>query len=34
VLVWCVVAWIRRSPEPIEIERRQVARPEAEVVTA
>jgi uncharacterized membrane protein len=34
VLVWCVVAWIRRSPEPIEIERRRVARPEAEVVAA
>ena len=34
VLVWCVVAWIRRPPEPIEIERRRAARPEAEVVAA
>ncbi|MDH4112549.1 MAG: glycosyltransferase 87 family protein [Actinomycetota bacterium] len=24
VLVWCVVSWIRRPPEPIEIERRAI----------
>ena len=22
VLVWCIVLWIRREPEPLEIERR------------
>ncbi|HET9311984.1 MAG TPA: glycosyltransferase 87 family protein [Actinomycetota bacterium] len=27
VLVWCVVSWIRREPEPIEIERRARAAP-------
>lgn len=37
VLVWCVVSWIRREPEPIEIERRSrdVPRePDPEVVPA
>jgi uncharacterized membrane protein len=27
VLVWCLVSWIRREPEPIEIERRARAAP-------
>jgi uncharacterized membrane protein len=37
VLLWCVVSWIRREPEPIEIERRRHPRPratEAEAVPA
>jgi uncharacterized membrane protein len=37
VLVWCVVSWIRREPEPIEIERRARAaprEPDTEVVPA
>jgi hypothetical protein len=37
VLVWCLVSWIRREPEPIEIERRARAsprEPDTEVVPA
>ena len=38
VLVWCVVTWIRREPEPLEIEVRTSAappgEPRTEVVTA
>ena len=35
VLVWALVSWVRREPEPTEIERRAVETPsKAEVVAA